>query len=131
LLARGIHPRILVEQGLAPALDELCRRSPVPVDLHAPGHRLNEAVETTVWYACAECLANVWKYAHATRVTMRVQGSEAGVRATISDDGAGGAALSPGGGLMGLSDRLAAVDGDLEITSSAAGTDVTVWVPLR
>lgn len=131
LLARGLHPRTLVEQGLAPALDELCTRSPVPVELHAPAHRFTEIVEMTVWYACAECLANAWKYAHATQVVLRVQESEAGVTATISDDGVGGAALSPGGGLMGLADRLAAVDGRLDITSSAAGTDVTVWVPLR
>jgi signal transduction histidine kinase len=129
-LARGLHPRILVEQGLARALRELCVRSPIPVALHAPANRLPEVVETTLWYACAECLANMWKYAHATSAVVRVEEAVGGVTVTVSDDGVGGAALTPGGGLMGLSDRLAAVGGRLRITSSTMGTDITIWVPL-
>ena len=129
-LARGLHPRVLAERGLVAALEELCDRSPVPVEVRAPDRRFPERTETTVWYACAEALANVWKYAQASRATVVVEESQGVLWATIQDDGVGGAQLSSGGGLTGLVDRLSAVDGELALESSPAGTSVTVMVPL-
>ena len=129
-LARGLHPRILAERGLAAALEGLSRRSPVPVEVCALDGRFPERIETTVWYACAEALANVWKHAGATRARVEVTQSRGELRATICDDGVGGASLSPGGGLTGLVDRLSAVEGRLALASSTAGTEVTIVVPL-
>jgi signal transduction histidine kinase len=130
-LGRGLHPRALAELGLAGALEELGRRSPVPVEVHAPIGRFAEPTETTIWYACAEALANVVKHARASRAVVRVTESPDALRASIRDDGVGGASLSSGGGLAGLADRLSVVDGRLTLASSAAGTEVRVEVPLR
>jgi glucose-6-phosphate-specific signal transduction histidine kinase len=129
-LARGLHPRILTERGLAAALEEITLRSPVPVDVSVPTDRFPERIETTLWYACAEALANVWKHAHASKVGVHVVESSGALRATITDDGIGRATLSPDGGLTGLADRVSAVDGSLSVASSGAGTEVTITVPL-
>lgn len=130
-LARGLHPRILTERGLADALEELGRRSPVPVEVCALPGRFPEPAEATIWYACAEALANVWKHAQASRARVRLAESEGMLVASVDDDGVGGAILESGGGLMGLVDRLAAVEGSLAVSSSdAGGTCVTVRVPL-
>jgi signal transduction histidine kinase len=130
-LGRGLHPRALAELGLAGALTELGRRSPLPVEVHAPVGRYAEPIETTIWYACAEGLANVVKHAHAHRVVVRVTEAPGVLRASIRDDGVGGASVSSDGGLAGLADRLSVVDGRLTVTSSPAGTEVRVEVPLR
>jgi signal transduction histidine kinase len=129
LLARGLHPRVLSDRGLAVALEQLCSRSPVPVEVRVPAGRFPERTETTVWYACAEALANVWKHAVATQVVVQVEASPGSLRAVVRDDGVGGAMLSSGGGLAGLVDRVTGVGGRLSLASSTAGTDVTIEVP--
>lgn len=128
--ARGLHPRVLTEKGLAEALEDLGRRSPVPVEVCALPGRFPEHAEATIWYACAEALANVWKHAQATRARVGLAESEGMLVATVDDDGVGGASLESGGGLLGLVDRLAAAEGSLAVSSSDAGTCVTVRVPL-
>jgi len=129
-LARGLHPRILAGHGLGCALKDLGRRSPLPVEVSAPPGRFPELVETTIWYVCAEALANVWKHAHANRATLHVSRTTDGLRAEIRDDGHGGAALIPGGGLAGLTDRLSVVRGRLSLSSTPAGTELVAEVPL-
>jgi hypothetical protein len=131
LLARGLHPRVLSDRGLAVALEQLCHHSPVPVQMHVPARRFPERTETTVWYACAEALANVWKHAQATQVLVQVEESPGALTAVVRDDGIGGARLASGGGLAGLVDRLSDVDGRLTLASTPTGTDVTIEVPCR
>jgi hypothetical protein len=130
-LARGLHPRLLAERGLAAALAELGQHSDVPVEVRAPTKRFSEPVETAMWYACAEAMANVLKHARANKTVVCVTESPGSLCASIQDDGVGGAILAPGGGLAGLVDRLSVVDGSLELTSSPSGTAVMVEVPLR
>ena len=128
-MARGLHPRVLSDRGLAVAIEQLCQRSPVPVQVHAPAGRFPERTETTVWYAVAEALANVWKHANATHVVVHLEASPSALKASVHDDGIGGATLSSGGGLAGLVDRLSDVEGRLSLASTPAGTAVTIEVP--
>jgi signal transduction histidine kinase len=129
-LARGIHPAVL-EHGLAAALDSLANRSTVATTLfYEPEGRLPEQVELAAYFVASEALANVAKYAQASRATIRVwsAGSMAGVE--IADDGIGGADDSLGTGLRGLADRVEALDGELRVTSPpGAGTTVTARLP--
>ena len=131
-LARGLHPAILTERGLRAALADLVRRSPMPVRLEAPlGSRLPEHVETGAYYLVAEALTNVAKHADATSawVTLSLNGERA--RVEIRDDGTGGAAVRPGGGLHGLAERLEALGGEVQVDSAAgAGTTITGVIPL-
>lgn len=130
-LARGLHPRVLAQQGLSVALAELGARSPVPTEVHVPDRRFPELVEATVWYACAEAMANLVKHASAASagVELRVEGDQ--LVATVRDDGVGGARTEPQGGLAGLADRLGAVDGRLTVVSpSGGGTQVILRVPV-
>jgi PAS domain S-box-containing protein len=132
-LARGIHPAILTDRGLAPAIAALAGRSPVPVDVVAvPADRLPATVEATAYFTVAEALTNVAKYAQAGEATARlaIEGDELVVE--VSDDGVGGARAAAGSGLSGLSDRVTAVGGTLAVTSPAgAGTHVRAVLPLR
>jgi len=130
-LARGLHPRVLSDRGLREAVEQLCCHSPVPVDVRVPSGRFPERTETTLWYACAEALANVWKHAQASQVVVHVEESAGALRALVRDDGVGGARLSSGGGLAGLADRLSDVDGTMSLTSGPAGTDIMIEVPRR
>ena len=121
-LARGIHPAILSDRGLAPALDALAGRMPVPlVSRVAIEGRLPAAVEAAVYFLVAEALTNVARYAHASsaRVDVRRDGDE--VIVVIADDGVGGVDRNAGSGLRGLQDRLAALDGTLAIDSPRGG----------
>ena len=129
-LARGLHPRTLTEQGLVAALLELSRRSALPIEVRASGGRWPERIECAMWYACAESLANVAKHAQATRATVTLEVSEHLLRATVEDDGRGGAAPTSGGGLAGLVDRLAVVDGTVDVVSTCSGTSVRIEVPV-
>ncbi len=130
-LARGIHPPLLSDRGLGPALDALAQRSPVPVelDLKLVG-RLPKEVESASYFVAAEALTNVARYAHATHVRLSA-GNDGGLLALeVRDDGVGGADPAKGSGLSGLSDRVAALDGELKIDSPAgAGTRVTALIP--
>jgi signal transduction histidine kinase len=130
-LARGIHPAILTEQGLAAALRSLAERSTVPVTLlDVPDERLEEPVEAAAYFLVSESLANVAKYAHASRASVRVDVLDGRVLVEVEDDGVGGADATGGSGLRGLSDRLHALDGELEIVSPPGrGTRIHAEIP--
>ena len=130
-LARGIHPPMLAERGLAPALDALVQRSPVPVelDLRLNG-RLAKEVETAGYFVVAEALTNVVKYACATHARLTVSDAGGVLWLEVGDDGVGGADPANGSGLRGLSDRVAALDGKLVLDSPVGkGTRVTARIP--
>lgn len=130
-LAQGIHPTILTTGGLAPALRSLAGHSPVMVELHVSlPSRPPEPVEVTAYYIVSEALANVAKHAHASAARVAVTQSDGRLRILVSDDGVGGAAASPGGGLQGLEDRTAAIGGTLSIVSQpGSGTRLLAEIP--
>jgi signal transduction histidine kinase len=131
--ARGIHPAILAEGGLGPALKALARRSPVPVklDLRAEA-RLPERIEIATYYVVSEALTNVAKHADASVVHVRVEATDGGLRVAVQDDGAGGADPTQGSGLTGLRDRVEALDGTITIRSTPGqGTSVSVALPVN
>jgi signal transduction histidine kinase len=130
-LARGIHPAVLTDRGLDAALNGLAGRSPVPVELvQTLDERLPSSVESAVYFVVAEALTNVARYAQAHTVRVTVVRSNGHVDVQVSDDGVGGADLAHGSGLRGLSDRVAALDGRLELTSADGnGTTVTARIP--
>jgi len=130
-LARGIHPALLSDQGLAPALDALAQRSPVPIelDLELEG-RLPIDVETAAYFVAAEALTNVAKHAHASFARVKATNTDGVLTLAVSDDGVGGAQLDGGGGLLGLADRVAAINGQLTIDSPpGGGTRVAATIP--
>jgi PAS domain S-box-containing protein len=130
-LARGIHPAILTDRGLPAALEALATRSPVPVEIETPDEALPQPIEAAAYYVIAEALANVVKYAHAAAVSVRVECEEEHARITVEDDGAGGADPARGSGLRGLIDRVAALEGTLEVHSPLGeGTRITAAIPL-
>lgn len=120
-LARGIHPQILTEAGLAAAIASLADRAPVDVSVDVDEGRFSPAVEGAAYFAVSEALANVAKYAQATHVLVRTGWEDGSLTIQVADDGVGGADPGLGTGLRGLADRLAAVDGTLEIISPAGG----------
>jgi signal transduction histidine kinase len=129
-LARGLHPAILGEAGLTPALEALAERSPVPVSFRCTlSQRLSPLVEATAYFVAAEALTNVAKYASASSVELSAVESEGWLHLTVADDGVGGA--DPvGTGLRGLFDRVAAVGGRLSIDSlSGRGTRLVADIP--
>jgi PAS domain S-box-containing protein len=128
-LARGIHPAVLTELGLVPALRTLVRRSPVPCELlYDSEERLPQPVEATAYFLAAETLTNVVRYANATRAEISIELDDGTLTMTIRDDGIGGA--TAGGGLRGMEDRLAAVGGRLEVLSPrGSGTIVRGVMP--
>jgi hypothetical protein len=131
-LARGIHPAILTNRGLAAALDDLAGRALVPVELvNVPGQRLPDPVESTIYFVVSECLANIGKHAQATEATVAVTVVGDDVEVIVKDDGVGGADLGNGSGLQGLEDRVGALDGCVDIESPAGGgTTVMATIPL-
>jgi signal transduction histidine kinase len=130
-LARGIHPAVLSDRGLPAALKALAARMPVPIELvEAPAQRLNEVVEIASYYVVAEALTNVAKYASARSARVRIVQVNGSVTVEVSDDGVGGADPEHGSGLRGLADRVAALDGSLEVDSPAGrGTTVRASIP--
>ena len=131
-LAEGIHPAVLTDRGLASALESLAARAPLPVTIAgALSARPEPAVESALYFAVAEALTNVAKYADATEVEL-VLGDDGGeIAVTVRDDGRGGASLDKGTGLRGLVDRLGAVGGRLELDSPPGrGTIVRAVVPI-
>jgi signal transduction histidine kinase len=131
--ARGIHPTILTERGLGPALESLAERSTVPATVDASfDGRLPASVEATAYFVVSEALANVGKHSKATAVTIRAWIENGELRVDVADDGIGGADPSRGSGLRGLADRVAAVDGTLDVESPpGAGTRLKVRIPVR
>jgi len=132
-LARGIHPAILSDRGLAEALRSLADRAPLPVELeYELTERLDPAVEAALYFCAAEALTNAARHARASRVAVRLRASGPTVALEVEDDGAGGAAATAGSGLRGLDDRLSAVGGELAIESPVGGgTRVRARVPRR
>jgi signal transduction histidine kinase len=131
-LSRGIAPPILVDRGLREALTALAARSAIPAELDADplNRRLDAAVETAAYFVIAEALTNVAKHSHARRCAIGLRHREGTLRAWVTDDGAGGAALDKGHGLRGLDDRLHAVGGRLRVTSPCGGpTTITAELP--
>jgi signal transduction histidine kinase len=130
-LARGIHPAVLTDHGLEPALHVLADRVPVPVSIDADtGGRLAAPVEIAVYFVVSEALTNVAKYAQATAATVCVRRAEGRVTVEVSDDGIGGAQAAEGSGLRGLEDRVAALDGTLSLVSPPGeGTHLRVEIP--
>jgi signal transduction histidine kinase len=132
-ISHGIHPAVLSERGLGPALRALARRSTVPVelDLHAE-QRLPEHVEVAAYYVMSEALTNTAKHARASVVHVELEVRDATLRLAIRDDGIGGADPAHGSGLVGLSDRIAALGGTLQVTSPAGqGTTLLIKIPLK
>jgi signal transduction histidine kinase len=130
-LARGIHPAVLTDRGLPAAVDALASRAQVPVEVSAvPEERLAPAVEATVYFVVAEALTNVTRYAHATHAEVDIARDNGSLIVEVRDDGVGGADPSQGSGLRGLADRVAAVDGQLQVSEGAgAGTVVRAEIP--
>jgi PAS domain S-box-containing protein len=130
-LARGIHPAILTDRGLRAAVDSLVLRAQVPVDVTAmPETRLSPEVEAAAYYVVSESLANVTRYASASRATVAVGLRDCTVSVEVADDGAGGADPSKGSGLRGLGDRVEAIGGRLEIVSPpGGGTRIRAAIP--
>jgi PAS domain S-box-containing protein len=130
-LARGIHPAALTEGGLRAALEALVARSTVPAQLVAvPGERFSAPIEATAYFTVAEALTNTARYADAGRVEVEATRVNARLRVEVRDDGRGGADAGAGSGLRGLADRVAALDGALEVTSPpGGGTVVRAEIP--
>jgi signal transduction histidine kinase len=135
-LTRGIHPMLLAEAGLAPALDALARRSTVPVELDvAVEGRLPEQVEIAAYYGVSEALTNTAKHAAASIVQIQVDTIQHEhtdtLRVQVHDDGRGGATLAGGTGLLGLKDRVEALGGRIILDSPTdAGTTLRLELPL-
>jgi signal transduction histidine kinase len=130
-LARGIHPAVLTDRGLATALATLATRAPVPVELgELPDERLPEAVELAAYFVVAEALTNVAKYSEASYATVHVDRDNGRVVVEVADDGIGGADPGRGSGLRGLADRIAVLEGRLEVESEKGeGTTVRASIP--
>jgi signal transduction histidine kinase len=131
-LARGIHPAILTNRGLAAALEDLAARAPIPVEVvAAPDERLPAQVEAAVYFVVSECLANVGKHARAHSASIAVAARDGMLEVVVSDDGVGGAELGSGSGLQGLEDRVGALEGALSVESAPGdGTRVLATIPL-
>jgi hypothetical protein len=131
-IARGLHPALLADGGLQPALKTLARRSALPVDLDIRVQgRLLEPVEIAAYYAVAEALTNTAKHARATAVQIEVAEGDGVLHIDIRDNGHGGADYNHGSGLVGLKDRAEALGGHLQLLSPpGAGTDLEITLPL-
>lgn len=130
-LAQGLHPAILSEVGLVAAVQSVAERSRVPVEVHASTNGpLSDSVEATAYYVVSESLTNVAKYARASSVRVRIEHCGDRLRVEVADDGTGGAEMRPGSGLEGLADRVAVLEGHLEVHSSpGAGTRIRADLP--
>jgi signal transduction histidine kinase len=131
-LARGIHPAILTDGGLAPALSALAHRATLPVEIDdVPDERLPEPVEAAAYYLIAEAITNVAKHAHASHVSVSVLRDNGRVLVRVADDGVGGADPGAGSGLHGLADRVEALHGQLSVDSPpGGGTRLEARIPV-
>jgi signal transduction histidine kinase len=132
-LSRGIHPAILSQGGLGPALRTLARRSPIPVELEVTVQtRLPEPIEVAVYYVASEALANAVKHARASRIEASLGRRNRSLQLSIRDDGIGGVDPLRGSGLVGLTDRVEALGGSIRVESRRGeGTHVTAELPLE
>ena len=130
-LARGIHPAVLTDRGLAAAIDALLARSPVPVEADIPPIELPAGVEAAAYYVVAEALTNVVKYGGASFAEVSVEADNGMVKVTVTDDGIGGADPAKGSGLRGLADRVEALEGRLVVESPlGSGTTIRAEIPI-
>jgi signal transduction histidine kinase len=131
-LARGIHPAVLTDRGLGPALESLASRTPVPVEIAGDvPDDLPPPVATAIYFVASEALTNVAKYAGAEHATLTVRRVADTVVVEVADNGIGGADIASGSGLRGLADRVAAFDGRLQVHSpSGDGTRLRAEIPL-
>jgi signal transduction histidine kinase len=129
--SRGVYPATIRSGGLVTAIEDLAKRSSVPVDMTRVGYaRFDPAVESTLYFVCSEALANVARHARASRVRIELTEDRIGSVLRIVDDGIGGASVSAGSGLRGLADRVEALGGSLVIDDQpGGGTGVTARVP--
>ncbi|HEV2259109.1 MAG TPA: PAS domain-containing protein [Streptosporangiaceae bacterium] len=132
-ISRGIHPAVLAQGGLAVALKALARRSAVPVELEVRvATRLPEPVERAAYYIVSEALTNTAKHAHASMVHVAVEARAGVLGLSIRDDGCGGADPARGSGLIGLTDRVDALAGTIQVASPVgAGTTLLITLPLE
>lgn len=131
-LAHGLHPPVLSTDGLAPALEQLAARAPLPVKVKAPGERYPDALESTAYFVASEALANVAKHSRASAASVEVERRDRRLAIEIADDGVGGADARGGSGLAGLADRVAAIGGTLSVDSpTGSGTSVRAELPLE
>ena len=130
-LARGIHPAVLTQTGLAGAVQALAERSPMPITItEVPQQRFPAAIEATANFVVSEALANVAKHSRASAACVTIRTRANSLMVSVSDDGSGGARPDGGSGLRGLSDRVAAVGGRLHIDSPpGAGTRLEADIP--
>ena len=132
-IARGLHPAVLADGGLGPALTALAARSAIPVrlDVRVAG-RLPESAELTAYYAASEALTNVAKHADASEAKIDVAAAPGLLRVLVRDDGRGGADFSQGSGLTGMRDRVEAVGGQISLLSEPGkGTTVEITLPFQ
>ncbi len=130
-LAHGIHPAVLTEHGLGPALRTLAARAPLPVEIErVPDERLPPSVEAAAYFVVSEALVNAAKHSHASTVSVSVACESGSLVVEVEDDGVGGAAPGAGSGLAGLTDRVQALDGRLTVESEpGAGTRLHAQLP--
>jgi signal transduction histidine kinase len=130
-LARGLHPALLTERGLRPAVEGLLTHAGVPATVEGDlARRPAPPVEAALYFTVAEALTNVAKYAGASCAEVVIDGDAESACVEIHDDGLGGADPNAGSGLRGLAERLAALGGELQLDSDTSGTTVRAVVPL-
>jgi signal transduction histidine kinase len=132
-MSRGLHPAILSEGGLTPALRTLAQRSTVPVELHVnTKSRYPPPVEVAAYYVVAEALTNTTKHADASHAEVIVEEQDGTLWLRMRDDGVGGAEPQRGSGLIGLRDRVEALGGSIDVTSPVShGTVIQVSLPIE
>ena len=124
-LVNGVHPLVLTDRGIAVALEELTANAPVVVDLDVTEERFAPEIEAAAYFTVAEALTNVAKHAEATVADVRIARDGDALVIEVSDDGRGGARLNPG-----LQDRLAVLNGSLELAPAQQGTRLRAVIPL-
>jgi signal transduction histidine kinase len=131
-VARGLHPAQLAHGGLSSAVRALAARSPIEVALEVDlDTRPPAPIETAVYYVVSEALANATKHSGVSRISVIVAAGETVLRATIADDGSGGAVVGAGSGLTGLNDRVEALGGRfLLVSPRGSGTTISIELPL-
>jgi len=130
-LSRGLHPPILSDMGLGPAIEALAERAPIPVEVQVPDHRYTEAIESAAYFLVSEALTNVARYAGAKTATVRIRAKTQRLLVEVSDDGHGGADVSGGSGRRGLMDRVEALGGRVTLDSPLGeGTTIRATLPL-
>ena len=131
-LARGMYPAILTDAGLGPAIESLAYRASVPARIESvPAKRLSAPVEATAYFVVSEALANIAKHSKATHATIDARLQDGHLVVEVADDGVGGADTSAGSGLIGLTDRVSALEGSLRVHSPAGeGTRIVAEIPV-